>query len=339
MSQVSEKKVLRSRSPRSRSASRSPRRTPSRDLTSTSREQSVGTRKSKRTKTANQLLKEQKLKEFDAMIDYLVKIDKQLDKLGDRKLKPSHRLVFPKKDDEPRFLHIHEITAMKEEKRKVIQNLKKLHREGIKNRRTQMIPTTFRAHFTPIKAGPAIIEFLGSMTINGKKVMPTLGGIPDPKTNTITPKTNLLDVLPRAREGYFLRNSLTLLMIIYSLVNDLKSKAAKEGHQNIPDARMNKVFGEQTALYYQEGKSPKVLMKKSGKDMTTYEVVSNKNESFNANKIENYFFQSILSLNFYKPADLDTNSIKTLSDENVKLELLEEFKTLELVNKILKGKI
>jgi hypothetical protein len=317
MSQTDRKRVLRSRSPRSRSVSPRISRDPD-------------TAKGKKVKSKNQLLKQQKLKEFDAYIDDLTKKHKQYQKLCERKIKTSHHLVL-KKDDELHYLVQDEITAMGDEYRKLLQHGKKLHRDGIKNRREKIVPTDFKSHYTPIRVGQVFVDFFNTLTLNGKKMSPNFGATPDPKTGTWMPNSNLLDSLPRVRQGLLLKNSLTLLMNIYPKVNDLKSKTPKEGQKNIPDARMNKVFGDQPALYFEN----RTLMKHSGQSLSTYDMLSRKHSAFDRSKIQNYFFQSILSLNTYKPVDLESKDITDLSDEGVREELIEEFMIIKLANDLL----
>ena len=129
-----------------------------------------------------------------------------------------------------------------------------------------------------------------------------------------------------------------MLLYIYASVNGLKSKEKSEGQKNIPDERMNKVFGKELALYYQDPSTPKVLMTTAKKNMNTYAVVSNKNSKFSPDKIENYYFQSIISLNIYDVDDLDDKSKKALSDVNVRKALLAEYELIEKANKLHKPK-
>ena len=133
-----------------------------------------------------------------------------------------------------------------------------------------------------------------------------------------------------------MKNSLTLLLYIYATVNDLKSKEKKEGQKNIPDDRMNYVFGQLPSLYYQNAGEDKVLMTKTNHKLPTYGVISHKNASFNAAKIENYYFQSIQSLNIYDPADLSQKDADALKGQKLRQDLLNEFRIIERANKLLK---
>jgi hypothetical protein len=125
-------------------------------------------------------------------------------------------------------------------------------------------------------------------------------------------------------------------MYIYAAENNLKSKVASEGQKNIPDDRMNKVFGKTPSLYYHEAGQDKILMTKHGKKLSTYDVVSGKNTEFNASKIQNYYFQSIQSLNIYETADLTKSDLSVLNDAAVRKDLLREFYIIEKANKLLK---
>lgn len=316
----SEKKVMRSRS-RSRSPSRSPNRTAA---------------KGKPAKTENQLNKQKKKDGFNKEVDNLKRDYKNLRKLNDRyvKVKPSHQLVF-EKNGETKVLTRQELTNAESEYIKKLLHLKKLYVEGAKHSRIQIVPESFKAAYAPIKVGPVFTAFL---SIDGDKKLPNFGEKPNDDGSDFLKGSKLLEALPRAKEGLFLKNSLTLLMYIYATVNNLKSKAQSEGQKNIPDPRMNYVFGKMEALYYQAPDSDKVLMKKSGHKMNTYEVVSGKNSKFNPSKIENYYFQSMQALNIYEVADLTKKDADSLLDASIRNELLAEYKIIEKANTLLKPK-
>jgi len=253
------KKILRSRS---RSQSRSP----------------LKNLKKKSVKTNSQLIKQEKKNNYNREVESLVKQHKYITKLTDKysKVKPSHQLVFSK-IDETRVLTRQELSAAQNEYNKKLIGLKKLYVDGTKHSRVSILPNSFKAAYTPIKVGPVFMEFL---SMDGKNT-PNFGQVPNEDGTSWIPNSNLLDALPRARDGHVLKNSLTLLMYIYAVKNNLKSKVPSEGQKNIPDDRMNKVFGKTNALYYHEPGQNKVLMSKSGKKLTTYDVVSGKNNSFN----------------------------------------------------------
>jgi len=202
--------------------------------------------------------------------------------------------------------------------------------EGTKHSKTPILPTSFKAAYTPAKVGPIFVSFLSE--VNKKK--PNFGLAPNTEGTAFLPKSNLLDLLPRAKEGFMLKNSLTLLLYIYATVNELKSKLPSEGQKNIPDERMNFIFGKLPALYYQQSGEDKQLMINSGHNMTTYDVVSGKNPKFNSNKIENYYFRSIQSINIYQVEDLSTKDVDLLKKQ--KDELLAEFYIIEKANILLK---
>lgn len=311
------KKVMRSRS-------RSQSRSPSRQL------------KQKPVKTETQLKKQMKKDFFNKEIDSLTKESRQLQKLSEKygKVKPSHQLVFTK-GDETRILTRQELNNAWSEYNKKVTGLKKLYVEGTKHSRLQILPSSFKAAYTPIKAGPV---FTALLSADASKKLPNFGMSPNADGTAFIPNSKLLDSLPRAREGYFLKNSITLLMYIYASVNQLKSKEVSEGQKNIPDERMNNVFGKQIALYYQEPGEDKVLMTKSGQSLSTYDVVSGKNGKFNSDKIENYYFQSLQSLNIYNDEDLTAKDRQNLLSPNIRKELLAEYEIIERANELLKVK-
>ena len=316
MSQT-QKKVNRSRS-------RSQSRSPARQL------------KQKPVKTETQLKKQVKKDYFNKEIDSLNKESRFLQKLTEKyaRVKPSHQLVFTK-GDETRILTRQELNNAWSEYGKKQTGLKKLYIEGTKHSRVQILPASFKAAYIPIKVGPVFTAFLSA---DSSKRSPNFGLVPNADGTAFLPNTKLLDSLPRAREGYFLKNSITLFMYIYSSVNHLKSKEASEGQKNIPDDRMNIVFGNNIALYYQEPGKDKVLMTKSGQSLSTYDVVSGKNSKFNPKKIENYYFQSLQSLNIYNEEDLTAKDRQNLLSENIRKELLAEYKIIERANELLKKK-
>lgn len=315
MSQGSNKKIQRSRS---RSQSRSPSRLV----------------KPKPIKTKNQLIKQQKKENYNKTIDDLLKQKKQLDKLKDKfsRTKPAHHLVFTK-GDETRILTRRELAAASADYDKRFLSLKKLYLEGTKHTKEQPLPESFKAAFLPVKVGPVFISFLAA---DANKRLPQFGQAPNADGSGFQPKSSLLDLLPRAKEGYVLKNSLTLLLYIYATVNDLKSKVIKEGQKNIPDERMNYIFGQIPSLYYQEAGEDKILMSKTGRKISTYDVIAQKNSEFNPAKIENYYFQSIQSLNIYEPLDLTPKETELLKSPKLRNEMLAEFKIIKMANDLLK---
>src|SRR4029079_10675962 len=183
------KKVLRSRS---RSRSRSP--SPVRVLT-----------KAKPVKTQNQLLKAEKRTRFNKEVDDVCKDIKTLLRLSDRysAAKKGHELVFTKGEEE-RTLTLDELNEAKSELFKKIQSLKKLNQECSKNTRASLKPVSFKAAYTPCKVSNIFVTFCGP---DKKKKLPFFGEQPNADGTAFVPKTNLLDLLPRVREGYLLKNS------------------------------------------------------------------------------------------------------------------------------------
>ena len=312
MSQGSNKKVMRSRS---RSQSRSPMRQV----------------KQKPALTENQMKKKLKKETFNLTIDELHKQRKHLKKLNDKysRAKPSHHLKFTK-GEEQRILTRKELAAADAEFDKKLLSLKKLYLEGTKNSKTPTLPEAFKAAFTPVKVGPVFTSFLSA---GPDKKLPNFGLVPNEDGTAFLPKSSLLDRLPRAREGYVLKNSLTLLLYIYSHVNDLKSKTPKEGQKNIMNDFLNRIFGQMPSLYLQLEDEEKII---NTTKTTTFDVVSAKNIKFNPTKIENYYFQSILSLNVYSDKDLNVKDRDVLATPKLRNELLAEYKMIEAANKLLK---
>lgn len=302
------KKVMRARS---RSQSRSP----------------IRKIKQKQPKSSNQIIKLQKKENFNKEIDLVFKQQKQIKKLSNRfeKAKTSHNLTF-QKNGETRTLTRLELSNMEQELDKKNAVLKKLYLEGTKHTKSPNLPESFKAAYQPVKLGPVFIQLLGP---DAKKKLPNFGGLVE--NDAFVPDSNLLDSLPRAREGLVLKTSVTLLMYIYCTVNNLKSKEQSKGQINIPDDRMNNVFGKLNSLYYQEAGSPKTI---NNKKLSTYAVVSGKNTDFNPEKIENYYFQAIQSLNIYEAKDLAEADAKSLKNDKLRAELLEEFYLIKAANNL-----
>lgn len=319
--QGSTKKVLRAHS-----RSNSPRNTVTRTV------------KRETTKTPNQLLKLKKKETYNKELDTLLKDHKNLIKMHKRfdKAKASHDLSLTK-NGETRTYTRHELAEADKEFERKIPHLKKLYIEGSKNKKTTMLPTSFKSAYAPVKVGSVFTTFFGP---DAKKKLPNIGLVPSGSFEAgfteFLANSNLLDKLPRVKEGFMLKNSLTLLMYIYFSVNALKSTEKAKGHLNIPDDRMNNAFGTVSALYYQEANQPKILMTKSGNDLHTYAVVSGKNTSFNPEKIENFYFKAIQSLNIYEEKDLPVKDAKKLLDDDLRQELLQEYYLIEAANNLLK---
>lgn len=290
------------------------------------------------SKTPNQLIKMKKKETFNREVDTLIKDHKNLIKIHKRfqVAKASHDLSLTKNGETRIYTRAELAEADKEYERKA-QHLKKLYVEGSKNKKTALLPTSFKSPYAPVKVGNVFTTFMG---LDAKKKYPNFGLLPDGNhTEGFTgfiEGSNLLDNLPRAKEGLMLKNSLTLLMYIYFNVNALKSTEKSKGHLNIPDERMNNAFGKLDSLYYQEANQPKILMTKSGEKMNTYAVVSGKNTSFNPSKIENFYFKAIQSLNIYEEKDLTPKEVALLANDSLRQELLQEYYLIDAANNLLK---
>ena len=302
---MSEKKILRARS-----KSRTPQR------------------KVKPVLTENQKIKKQKKETYKNKTKDLIQFHKCLTRMSERYAKVTnhnHQLVFSHQG-EMKVLTRYELAMAHNEYNKAIIYMNKLYVDGTKHSREAIVPHDFKSAYKPIKAGPVFVSFLTKPA--------NFGPAPNEDGTALVPSSKLLDLLPRAREGYCLKNSLTLLMYIYAKVNPLKSKVKGEGQMNIPDDRMNTVFGKMEALYFQAPGEKKVLMSASGKKLSTFAVVSEKNSKFNPEKIENYFFQSLISLNYYENDHVSEKDVKQLSDPQFRKDLLKEYYIIEKANKL-----
>lgn len=134
----------------------------------------------------------------------------------------------------------------------------------------------------------------------------------------------MMNYMTRTQEGHLLKNSITVLLYIYSYHNGLQSQ--NNGQYTNADDYMKSVFGgDIPADFYKQGSS-KYLMSdavKKGlikKEMNVFDVVKKKDKKFDPNKQFNiYYFQNIISLMYYSKKYLEEDADK--SDKNLQDQL------------------
>lgn len=119
---------------------------------------------------------------------------------------------------------------------------------------------------------------------------------------------NLMDYFPHLKQGYALRNTLTLMMYSYINLRSLQDMNVK-GYVK-PDSIFNKSFNDDIpADFYtyrnENGTFTKILMQKAVNkglivtQMNTFQMIKTNKPMFNAEMFNTYFIQNIYSINVY----------------------------------------
>ena len=204
-------------------------------------------------------------------------------------------------------------------------------------------PESLKGTYTPIYAGTVLRAFF--------KAEDGFGPL-DPAqwktTGVMGPK--LMDALPYAKEGFMLRNTLTMLFFLYARTRDLQEpENAQFSHF---DDIMKKVFTEMDAAFYTAKGVPKMEMGDAVKKglikapLSTQEVIRLQRPTFNDDKTplikdapedkqvyrkayQNYYFQLLASSNYYSKANLKDNVeytpvLEALNKEEVTQQMILE---------------
>lgn len=200
------------------------------------------------------------------------------------------------------------------------KSMKKLtkHAVSTKTARSKGEASSLSGVFVPIYVGPVIQEFL-----NG-----------DPSGFAGPTGPSVLDEMPLAKQGYMLRNTMTMLFFLYVHKRGLQDST--NGQIIIPNAHMNNVFGGSTPSSFNRtliqssvkyDKSGNPLMKgraydkvafAPGQELNTYELTEANDPRFNRNRFPAYYFQTLSTPNFFSQKELGTEAldfIKSVSDQ------------------------
>jgi len=186
-------------------------------------------------------------------------------------------------------------------------------------------PESLKGTYTPIYAGAVLRAFFEADT----EAYAGFGPL-DPAqwktTKIMGPK--LMDALPYAKQGFMLRNTLTMLFFLYARTMDLQEpENAQFSHF---DDVMKKVFTEMEAAFYTVKGVPKMAMSEAVNKglikapLSTQEVIRLQRPSFNDDKtpiikdapedkqvyrkaFQNYFFQLLAANNYYSKQNLKEN--------------------------------
>jgi len=228
---------------------------------------------------------------------------------------------------------------------RAVAKLSKYHAAaGKRKARKTVDPSTLSATYTPVYAGEAL-QFFFTQGLAGF-------GFVDPQAaSTSGPAAgggSLMERLPRARQGYLLRNTTTMLFYIYAHQQQLQDEAnAQYSHA---DDVMNAAFGGQIpSTYYvytvgtgAEAKSVKEPMAVAlqrgliNVPMNTYQVIqqsyppqtgeNGEQLGFDPNHFKTYFYQNLAAANYSSKDNLPEGSAErtALLDTQIRREMLDE---------------
>ena len=253
-------------------------------------------------------------------------------------------LVFsnPETGEQLEFKRSHLRTGFSQLK-KEIMSIKHYMRVAKKKPRKTPNPASLAGVYTPVFCGPALIAFFSSPAPSSN-FGPLSPQVEADGTVVAGADGALIDQLTMAKQGYLLRNALTMLFYRYARANGLVDKV--NGQKADSDEFMNAVFDSQdpalAAAFYTyavpgQVKSKKIVLrnpenKKIGhqmipvpktvkvamdvavaqglveKPLSTYDVLRRLHPGTfapEAGPIPTYFYQSIASLNYYSKDALE----------------------------------
>lgn len=185
---------------------------------------------------------------------------------------------------------------------RALVELKNYLRVSRKKTREPVRPESFSGTYTPVYAGEALRHFFTAAPGNFGPLNPVQAA------QTQQAGAALMDSLPRAQQGYLLRNTSTMLFYIYAHANQLQD--AENAQFARSDAIMNESFGGAIpAAFYSvrggDGKTVKVSMDEAVRQgaiqapLNTYQVIQVTHPEFNPQRFNTYFFQNIAAANYY----------------------------------------
>jgi len=207
----------------------------------------------------------------------------------------------------------------------------------------ESVPETLKNTYTPIYAGTVLRTFFEADAGFGP-----LDPVLWKTTGVMGPK--LMDVLPYAKQGFMLCNTLTMLFFLY--VRTMGLQEPENSQFSHFDDVMKKVFTEMEAAFYTADGVPKIAMADAVKKglikapLSTQEVIRLKKPFFNDKKtgiiddapeseqiyreaFSSYFFQSLASNNYYSKENLKENNeyspvLEALNREEVIQQMILE---------------
>jgi hypothetical protein len=238
---------------------------------------------------------------------------------------------------------------------KAIKELKHYLRVCNKKTRDPTKPEDFRGTYTPVFGGDALRDFLQNGAANFGHVDPDDGA-----------SQALMDFLPMAKEGYFLRNTITMMFYIYAHAQNLQNSDNAQFTRS--DDVMSHAFGGNIpAAFFSsrdtQGKPVKMLMtdyiQQGGQAYNTYDIIRSqypegtikvgkdgkqKDIGFYANRFSTYYFQNIAALNYYPKAILESDANfqaqkDYLNQDTVRQAMLDEHALVKQVSEIWKNRL
>ena len=191
---------------------------------------------------------------------------------------------------------------------KDLLDLKTYFRVSKKKFKAPVLPSSFTSTYIPVFAAPTLKAFFNIPNINFGTA--SLGRIPEWKD------TPLLQQLPYVKNGYFLRNTATMLFYIYGRVNNMQ--IADDAQYVRATQDMINTFGSMRPAFIStrnaEGKLVKVRAPLDT-NQTTFSAIANaypqglvnkkgKPADFNPAKFNKYFYQNIAASNYYSEITL-----------------------------------
>ena len=186
-------------------------------------------------------------------------------------------------------------------------------------------PDSLRGTYTPIYAGAVLRAFFESDSVSHFGFGPL-----EPKTwkETGVMGQKLMDSLPYARQGFMLRNTLTMLFFLY--IRTMNLQEPENGQFSHFDDLMKKIFTEMEAAFYTVKGVPKMPMAEAQNKglikapLSTQEVIRLQRPEFNGDRtplikdapeekqiyrkaFQNYYLQLLGANNYYSKANLKEN--------------------------------
>lgn len=202
-------------------------------------------------------------------------------------------------------------------------------------KRRNPLPENLAGIYTPVYAAQALQYFL---TADPEKFGPIN---PLESFRTQVAGDALISNLPIAYQGYLLRNTAALLFYIYSYSNNLRDQQDPRFLRS--DDLMNAAFGgDIPAAFYSfknsNGKTVKIPMDQAvsqgliSSPLNTYEVIKSNYRDFDPARFQSYYFQNILSLNYYSLEDIPTPEIyQTIERDDIKDQMILESNLVKAV--------
>jgi len=149
---------------------------------------------------------------------------------------------------------------------------------------------------------------------------------------------NLLDNISLLKQGYTLKNTLSLLMMGYSKINKLRQGQLNQSF-NTSDKIMIDAFGSNIpAQYFKCKQNGKILMTEAvnigsiPNMLNTFDTIKVNHPNFDFEKFPNAFFSHVLVLNMIKA---DTQLVDLIQNKDFTDKLIYEYRLIIEINEIL----